>query len=191
MRALSRVLGAIAATVFAASTAQATVVNLVTNGGFETGSFSGWTPVGNTVFNGVQCPGPSAAVVEGNCSAFFGPVGSTGGITQTLNSLIVGARYLIDFSVQADGGIPGSFSALFGGNTLVSLVNPPVGPYQHYQFTVNATSSSQSLAFNFRDDPGFMSLDAVSVVIPEPTTLALVGASLIGLGVSRRRRSHR
>ena len=45
--------------------------DLVTNGGFETGSFSGWTGTGNTVFNGVTCPGPGATVHGGNCAAFL------------------------------------------------------------------------------------------------------------------------
>ena len=66
-------------------------VSIVTNGGFETGSFTGWTQTGNTTFNGVQCPGPGPTVHGGNCSAFFGPIGSTGGISQTLVTIPVRA----------------------------------------------------------------------------------------------------
>ena len=82
--------------------------DLVTNGGFETGSFSGWTGTGNTVFNGVTCPGPGATVHGGNCAAFFGPVGSTGGISQNL-ATTPGTTYRIDFFFLPDGGNPSSF----------------------------------------------------------------------------------
>jgi hypothetical protein len=71
----------------------AQAVNIVTNGGFETSSFAGWTQTGNTVFNGVECPG-AAFVFEGNCDAFFGPTGSNGGISQILTT-IIGQHYLV------------------------------------------------------------------------------------------------
>ena len=162
--------------------------DLVTNGGFETGSFSGWTGTGNTGFNGVQCPGPGATVHGGNCSAFFGPVGSTGGISQNL-ATTPGTTYRIDFFFLPDGGNPSSFSATFGGTTLISLTNPPAGPYQEFSFDVIATLSSTALAFNFRDDPGFLFLDDVSVnAVPLPAALPLFATGLGALGLLSWRR---
>ena len=162
--------------------------DLVTNGGFETGSFSGWTGTGSTTFNGVTCPGPGATVHGGNCSAFFGPVGSTGGISQNL-ATTPGTTYRIDFFFLPDGGNPSSFSATFGGTTLISLTNPPAGPYQEFSFDVIATLSSTALAFNFRDDPGFLFLDDVSVnAVPLPAALPLFATGLGALGLLSWRR---
>ncbi len=50
------------------------------------------------------------------------------------------------------------------------------------------TSAAKPRCFTFRDDPGFFFLDDVSLVVPEPATMALLGAGIVGLGFSRRRR---
>jgi PEP-CTERM motif len=157
--------------------------NIVNNGSFETGDFTGWTQTGNTGFSGVDGnPGPN----DGNFAAFFGPVGSDGTISQALGTL-VGRFYTISFDFEPDGGNPSDFSATWGAQTLVNLTNPPASGYQLFSFSRLATSSSTTLAFNFRDDPGFLWLDSVSVSVPEPGTMALLGIGMAGLWWRRRK----
>ena len=189
MRNISKFLSAasLAAAVSFAIAAPASA-NIVTNGSFETGDFTGWTQSGNTGFTGVECPGaPFAGPGDGNCDVFAGPIGSVGTLSQILSTQ-VGARYVIRFDFRPDGGTPSDFSAFFGAVPLFSVVDPPGSAYQVLEFSAVATAASTTLACNFRDDPGFLFLDSVSAVVPEPMTLALFGAGLAGLGAMRRRR---
>jgi hypothetical protein len=97
-----------------------------------------------------------------------------------IGGLTPGQTYEIRFAFQADGSSPSSFLAQFGGSTLLTLTDPAGGPFAVYSFQRTATAATETLRFSFRNDPGFLFLDAVSAsAVPENGTLAL---SLIGLG---------
>jgi hypothetical protein len=166
--------------------------DLVTNGGFETGSFSGWTLTGDSSFNGVQCPGPGASVHGGNCSAFFGPVGTTGGISQNL-ATTPGTEYRVDLFLKPDGGTPSAFSVTFGATTLTSLTNLAASStFIEFTFFATATAANTVLGLNFRDDPGFILLDDVSVnAVPLPAALPLFATGLGALGLLSWRRKQK
>ena len=80
--------------------------NLVSNCGFETGTFASWTQSGNTGFTGVD----AGSANSGAFGAFFGPIGSLGFITQNL-STTAGGTYDLEFWLRAAAGTPNRFQA--------------------------------------------------------------------------------
>jgi len=170
--------------------------NLVSNPGFETGDFGGWNLSGTDVpdnsgfFYGVDDLDPHA----GGLAAYFGPVGGILNLTQTLSTTL-GATYTVSFwldqSVDTPAPYVNAFAISFGGATLFTATDAPASSYSQYSFSATAASSSTDLAFAFRNDTGFFSLDDVSVTgasaaVPEPGSAFLVLPFLLLLFLARR-----
>jgi hypothetical protein len=185
-----------AAALALAGVAKAGPVNLVDNGSFETGDFTGWTQGGNTgstaVLSGAYYVYSGAE--DGTYFAVLGPVGSDGTLDQSL-ATTVGDTYTLSFYLASVGDSPSDFSASLGGTTLYSVIDPNSGgAYTQYVFGYTATSSSTDLNFTFRDDPAFMALDNIAVTlgapsVPESKTLAagLLALPALGLWTLKRR----
>lgn len=184
MRGEFLAMSALAAAVALATPASAT--QLVTNGGFETGDFSGWSLTGNTSFTGVDNIAHS-----GSDAAFFGQVDATGSLSQTLGT-VAGQMYTFSFWLRNDGGTPSSFVAAFGGDVLTSLSDPAAFGYTFYTYNVTASSNSTLLSFTFQQNPAYFHLDDVSVEnvssVPEPVTWAMMVLGMGAIGVTLRRR---
>ena len=89
-------------------------------------------------------------------------------------------------------GTPNDFNVTFDGNSVFAQSN--IASSSYTKFTVNGIASTAStvIQFGFRDDPGFLHLDDTNVeAVPEPGTLALLGAGVVAFGASRRRRKSR
>ncbi len=165
-------------------------VNIVTNGGFENGNFTGWNENGNTA--AAHVGGGSAH--SGSYAADFGPTTSLVSISQNLATTPL-TTYTVSFSLSHLGSATdNSFIATFGGATLLSLSNSGTFGYTNYTFNVTAAEPVTILQFGFQGRSGFWHLDDVSVQpvsgVPETgSTLTLLGLALVAIEGLRRKLS--
>jgi hypothetical protein len=170
---------------------QSARANLVTNGDFETGDFTGWTQSGNTGFTGVSGTFAGVPPHGGANQAFFGPVGSHGFITQDV-ATTAGGSYVIEFSLHNFGGTPSYFSVNWDGASIYSVTDSVGFDYATFSVIVFASSALTALQFEFQQDPSYFLLDDISVnragSVPDAgSTLPLLGFALAGLGILRRK----
>ena len=105
---------------------------------------------------------------------------------------VPGDEYSFSFWLKSDGGLPNFFSVAWNGSSKFSILNLSTLPYTQFTFTGIATGTSTEVKFGFRNTPGFLQLDDVSVVdlaVPEPSSmvLLLLGGSMAAFGLRRRR----
>jgi hypothetical protein len=169
-----------AAAIFVAPLASAGVQNLVANGGFETGTFSGWTvtpaPVGSWI---VIFTNPGAGHTGNSFAQFLSFGGIDDRISQNL-ATTPGASYVLDFWLRT---FQDEFRVDWNGTTIFDITPATAPPtWTEFTTTVTATGPSTTLAFRGR---GSFFLDDVSVV-PAPGGLA--GALAFVVLACRRRR---
>jgi hypothetical protein len=193
---------------FVAITAAASLAhaNLVVNGDFESGSFSGWTTTNiEAPWSGVRGFSTAYGCITPHGGRYYASLsndynagtipghGQVAEISQTLNTTN-GTNYTVSFwayiETQANGSYPISpglvFQAYWDDTQLLSIVNPPSGPsgWVNYQFSVIGTGSD-TLSFYGANVPRYNGLDDVSVVDPpSPGVAAPVPGNLTLCGIS-------
>jgi hypothetical protein len=187
--------------------------NLLVNGSFETGSFSGWTlsATGTGSANPTTAQKTQATLQDyvfpdigypydpqqGSYLAMFGDQGASGTIgasDATLTQSITtgaGQGLLLTYYLASDGYAPNAFEVKWNGVLVTgSLVsNLTSTSYQEYQFWVKTAGATDSLQFIASDLNGYLLLDNVTLQTPEPASMVLLGTGLVAAaGAYRRRR---
>ena len=173
--------------------------NIVTNCGFETGNFSGWTLGGqlsgglNGNYYGVQ----TSPVNSGKYAAYFGTNVTTVIAPTTLTQQLTGPAgydYSLSFYIDQHAGVVGtsafpiSFSVTFGSSPVSSIGQAlTTNGFLLQSFLVHDYSDTNPiLKFSFLNAPDYYFLDDVSVVrlgavAPEAGSVVLTIGGLAAL----------
>jgi hypothetical protein len=182
---------------FAFFTTQRANASLIQNGDFGTGDFTDWSVTtassGSNVGVGtsfgyspypITPPGGSTYEV-----GFHGSGPSNDAISQNFATL-PGQWYTFSFDLTGGTppppyGVDNNFQALWNGSTVFQINDQISTLYEPYSFTVQATGSSTTIAFEAFNAPTYYDLANVDVsfsAAPEPGTLFLFGSVLLGFG---------
>jgi hypothetical protein len=152
--------------------------NLIVNGDFETGDFTGWTQFGDPGFTGVSSGAP---VHGGTYAAFFGP-GSLGGITQTVTTT-PGQSYTLSLWLSHPFTTTGTeYQVQIDGTIVDDQFDMGNFTYTQFTYTYTALGATSTIQLGFAEPPQYFFLDDVTLApaTPAPAPHALRGGSAGG-----------
>ena len=179
--------------------------------GFDNLSTSGWiqtnlsAPAGGSWFQGVPEIFTAKTGADNSYAGanYLSAAGGSGTLSNWLISPMIGVggdRTLVHFSARADfaDGFFDTINVYFGSGsglntsafTLIGSLTVPTDAWTDFSFSIPDVASGR-IAFEYAglaDNANYVGIDDVTVLVPEPASVALVGAALAGLGWARRTR---
>jgi chitinase len=157
----------------AATPAQA--INLVQNGGFETGDLTGWIAGGFSPTTFVTNSGGFSALTA---TTSVNP----GTLSQNLTGFTPGNEYQLSFFLNTLGSAPNGLTASVGSSQIVSLTDITIDGFLNYTANFTASGTSQTLTFSGFNNPDSSLLDDISVT-DAPTAVPFDFSPNLGIGV--------
>jgi hypothetical protein len=159
--------------------------NMVINGGFETGDWTGWTPTYASSSSFLEITAQSAAVYDGTHAAIFSANGTEDDTLSQSITTVAGQSYTFAFYLNHNGSYASpthdDFHVYWNGSSILDLANTAF-PYTLYSYTVKATGTTSTIAFAGREFSYHYGLDDVSLTeTPLPGSLLLLSSGLLGL----------
>jgi len=188
------------------SLAAAGAPNLVANPGFEDNCEFFSTDFGGHIGppQWDLLPAPYAALLaawgppdthSGTCAAAFGAFGGGDDTIYQMIPTTPGLDYSVSFWAELDTSLPGNtrltpyhLAVNFAGDMVLDTDSLLTTSFSQFSRTIEATGTTSWLSISARNNPAFVIVDDVSVVVPEPGSLALLGLGLAGFAFSRRKR---
>lgn len=163
--------------------------DLIVNGGFETGDFTGWS-LDHEAFPFSVGTEPSYPVHGGSYAAqIAGFENDQNVLSQAIAGSSAGQNYTLSFWFLQANPEPNGLAVQWNGNTIYSEANSGHG-YQFYSFAVVGTGSD-TVSFFAYNNPSFAYLDDVKLdvsAVPEPSTWAMMIFGFLSVGYMTYRR---